>query len=461
MQRFSRRKGLTFEAVPTQYTRSSNYRSRFFAKHPSPTGKYRCAYCGKKKPKDKITIDHIFPVHCMEEYPAVRRRAALLGIHGSNDMKNLCTACMRCNQKKEAKEHKKRNRVKARKNKRIFAFTWLAMVILVSLTLASYLIGGSNDFLGVDRTDSEVEVTIPENVTQDQLTDILYKSHAIDKPEFFSLFCKFTTEMEYFEPGTYTIKTNYDYKQLVNTLQSGPDLGEEITVMFREGITVQQLAALLEENGLHTADEILEACNSSDYDSYSDVAAITNTSDRYYKLEGYLFPDTYQFFENDTVESILDRFLNNFENKLTDEMRDDIAKSGYTTDQIITLASIIQAEAANTDDMYMISAILRNRLENGAEHDIHTLDCDSTVYYPYKTANDAPEGFVSSYSTYDNSGLPAGPICNPGLEAIKAAIYPSEEGSEYYFFCHDSDGTPYYASTMDDHLMNMAEAGLL
>ena len=140
--------------------------------------------------------------------------------------------------------------------------------------------------------------------------------------------------------------------------------------MFREGITVQQLAALLEENGLHTADEILEACNSSDYDSYSDVAAITNTSDRYYKLEGYLFPDTYQFFENDTVESILDRFLNNFENKLTDEMRDDIAKSGYTTDQIITLASIIQAEAANTDDMYMISAILRNRLENGAEHDL-------------------------------------------------------------------------------------------
>lgn len=103
MQRYCRRRNLTFEAVPTQYTRSSNYRSRFFAKHPSPTGKYRCAYCGKKKTKDKITIDHIFPVHCMEEYPAVRRRAALLGICGSNDMKNLCTACMRCNQKKEAK----------------------------------------------------------------------------------------------------------------------------------------------------------------------------------------------------------------------------------------------------------------------------------------------------------------------------------------------------------------------
>ena len=309
--------------------------------------------------------------------------------------------------------------------------------------------------------DAEVEVTIPENVTQDQLTDILYKSHAIDKPEFFSLFCKFTTKMSYFDAGTYTIQTNYDYKQLVNTLQSGPDLGEEITIMFREGITVRQIAALLEENGLHTADEIMEACNSSDYDKYSDIAAITNGDDRYYKLEGYLFPDTYQFFENDTVESILDRFLDNFNSKITDEMRDQITKSGYTMDQIITLASIIQAEAANTDDMYMISAILHNRLEHGEEHDIYTLDCDSTQYYPYKTADEAPDGYTSSYSTYNNNGLPAGPICNPGLEAIKAAISPSPEGSDYYYFCHDSEGNPYYAATMDEHMMNLANAGLL
>lgn len=109
----------------------------------------------------------------------------------------------------------------------------------------------------------------------------------------------------------------------------------------------------------------------------------------------------------------------------------------------------------------MISAILRNRLENGAEHDIHTLDCDSTVYYPYKTANDAPEGFVSSYSTYDNSGLRQARSATRVLKLLRRQSIRPEEGSEYYFFCHDSDGTPYYASTMDEHLMNMAEAGLL
>lgn len=367
-------------------------------------------------------------------------------------------------QQKEAKEHRKRNKVKARKNKRIFTITWIAMVVLVSLMISSYLIGGSNDFLAVGRMETEVEVTIPENVTREELTDILYQCHAIEKPEFFSLYCRLTTNMDYFVAGTYKVQTNLDYEALINELQGGPDLGDEVTVMFPEGMTVEQFAAILEENGLHTKDEILEACNSSDFDSYDAVSRIPNADEKYYKLEGYLFPDTYNFFENDSVEAILNRFLNNFENRLDDELRADIATSGYSLDEIVTLASIIQAEAANTDDMYMISAILHNRLRDGAEHDIYSLDCDSTLYYPYKSASDAPEGYISRYSTYLNSGvsgLPAGAICNPGLDAIDAAVHPSKEGSEYYYFCHDGDGNPYYAATMDEHMMNLAEAGLL
>ena len=366
-------------------------------------------------------------------------------------------------QRKEAKEHRKRNKVKARKNKRIFTLTWLAMVVLVSLMIASYLIGGSNDFLAVDRIKTEVEVTIPENVTREELTDILYQCHAIEKPEFFSLYCMLTTDMDYFTEGTYKIQTDMDYEALINQLQGGPDLGEEITVTFPEGMTVEQFATILEENGLRTKEEILEACNSDLFDSYDSVSKIPNVDQKYYKLEGYLFPDTYNFFQNDTVEAILERFLDDFEYRLSDELRANIATSGYTLDEIVTLASIIQAEAANTDDMYMISAILHNRLRDGAEHDIYSLDCDSTLYYPYKSAADAPEGYVSRYSTYPNgvSGLPAGAICNPGLAAIDAAVHPAEEGSEYYYFCHDSDGTPYYAATMDEHLVNLEKAGLL
>ena len=368
--------------------------------------------------------------------------------------------------RKEAREHRKRNRVKSRKNKRIFAFTWLAMIVLVSLMISSYLIGGSNDFLAVDRMESEVDVVIPEDVTQEQLTEILHSCHAIEKPEFFTLYCMLTTKIDYFPSGEYTIRTNMDYEALINELQAGPDLGEEITVMFPEGMTVVEFAEILAENGLSTKDEILEACNSTLFDQdYEDVAAIQNVDDRYYKLEGYLFPDTYNFFEKDSAEAILKRFLNNFEHRVDEEMRADIEKSGYSLDEIVVLASIIQAEAANNEDMYMISAVLHNGLRDGAAHNIFSLDCDSTLFYPYNGKSEAPEGYLSDYSTYSSlggvSGLPAGAICNPGLEAIRAAIYPAEEGSTYYYFCHDSSRNAYYAATMDEHTANLRKAGLL
>ncbi len=367
--------------------------------------------------------------------------------------------------RKEARAHRKRNRVKARKNKRIFTFTWLVMIVLASLTISSYLIGGSNDFLGINRMESEVEVTIPENVTQEELTDILYSSHAIDKPEFFSLFCKLTADIDDFQPGEYNIKTNLDYKALVNELQAGPTLGDVVKIMFPEGLTVVELAELLEENGLSSKDEILEVCNSDYFDeTHESIGKIDNAENKYYKLEGYLFPDTYEFYEKESAQSIIKRFLNNFENRIDEEMRADIKASGYTMDEIIVMASIIQGEAANTDDMYMVSAVLHNRLRDGSSHAIYSLDCDSTLYYPYNSRAEAPEGYFSDYSTYASlggvNGLPAGAICSPGLEAIKAAIYPAAEGSEYYYFCHDSNRTPYYAATMEEHQANLVAAGL-
>lgn len=369
-------------------------------------------------------------------------------------------------QQKEASEHRKRNRLKARKNKRIFTFTWLAMILLVSLMIASYLIGGSNDFFAVGRIQSTVEVTIPENATLEQISKLLHESHAIEKPEFFSLYCKLTSDdiSEDFPAGTYSIDTALDYEGLINSFSTGPDLGEEIPIMFREGLTAREFAALLEENGLYTMDEILEALNSASFNGHSDIAAIPNADEKYFKLEGYLFPDTYNFFENDTLEAIIERFLTNFENKITDEMRADIQKSGYSLDEIITIASIIQAEAADTEDMYKVSAVLHNRLRDGEEHDIYFLDCDSTLYYPYNSGTKPSEDFTSRYSTYSPNGvngLPAGAICSPGLDAIMAAIYPSEEYSYAYYFCHAEDGTAYYAATMDEHLVNQAAAGLL
>lgn len=364
-------------------------------------------------------------------------------------------------EKNRKKEHRQRDKVKSHKNRRIFRIVWLAMVVLVGLSLASYLISGSNDFFAIGKPEGSVAVEIPEGVTEKQLANILYEAGAINEPEFFALYCAVTTDMEYFGPGSYSVPTNLDYEGIISTLQYSQDVRKEVEITFQEGMNIEEMAAKLEENGVASADEILAAANTSDFDQYDMIGAITNADQKYYKLEGYLFPDTYWFYEDEDIDSVLGKLLNNFQIRVTSDIVEQVENSGYSLDEIITMASIIQQEAANKEDMYMVSAVLHNRLEWGNEVDIYTLGCDSTMFYPYRTAEDAPAEYTSKYNTYEISGLPAGPICSPGIDAIRAALNPSEEGSDYLYFCHDAEGNAYYASTEEGHYENRVAAGLV
>ncbi len=164
------------------------------------------------------------------------------------------------------------------------------------------------------------------------------------------------------------------------------------------------------------AEDFLEAINSSDFDNYDVIAPLATVTGKYYKLEGYLFPDTYDFYKGEEiVGSVVGKLVYNFQNKV-ESLMEDIQASGMTLDQIVTLASIIQREAANTQDMYNVSAVLHNRLDFGAQAGIYRLECDSTIYYPYHTAEDVPaDGALpyGNYNTYEIQGLPAGAICQP------------------------------------------------
>ena len=364
-------------------------------------------------------------------------------------------------EKSQRKAHKKRNKIKSAKNKGIFRVVWVVMVMLVGITLAGYLVEGANDFLAVGRSDGTATVTIPEDVTAEELSKLLYKSGAINKEEFFNIFASITADFEYFEPGTYVIDKKMDYQGIISYLQGGIDNLEVVTITFHEGMSVVEVAEKLEQNGVASKEDILEACKSQNYNNYDMIDRIKNDDERYYLLEGYLFPDTYDFYLNEDVKSVVGKFLNNFQVRITSDIYEKIENSDLTLEEIITLASIIQAEAANKADMYIISAILHNRLESGASMDIYTLGCDSTMFYPYKDRYEAPSGYLSDYNTYEISGLPAGPICSPGIDAIKAAVSPSAEGAGYYYFCHDSDGNAYYARTAAEHEANLVEAGLV
>lgn len=229
-------------------------------------------------------------------------------------------------------------------------------------------------------------------------------------------------------------------------------------ITFIEGSTLTECFKLLEENGVASFDDLMNVAQNyafNDYKIYSDIPVDEN---RCFKLEGYLFPDTYDFFLDEAPESVIARFLSNTDVKITDEMRNRATELGYTMDEIIVIASVIQAEGAFPDDASTIAGIIYNRLDDGIK-----LQMDSTYFYVEEDiASYVGEGnkadYKEDYDTYTCYSLPQGPVCNPGMFAINAALYPEE--TDYYYFCHDKDGNTYYAKTYSEHLRNCDKAGL-
>lgn len=364
----------------------------------------------------------------------------------------------RSQRRRRNKEHRRRNRQKGKRNRRIFKLVWFVMVIFLGLATAQLLLMGMDDMLAIGRQSLSVTVEIPRDADTEEVAEILEDSGVIEEPAFFRLYSFLTKSDGYYQNGTFELRTDMDYEALINQLQSNTARVDTVRITFPEGLNVQEVAQLLEENGVCTAEDALAAADSDELDGFDLISAISNGDERYYKLEGYLFPDTYEFYRDEDPVDALSRLVRNTDRKLTQDMRDQIAAMDMTVDEILTIASIIEAEAADEEDMYIISSILHNRLENGAETGTAQLGCDSTVYYPYRTAELAPEGFTSTYNTYQITGLPPGPICNPSLAAIEAAITPAD--TNYYYFCHDADGNAYYAETSSGHQQNLERAGL-
>ena len=358
--------------------------------------------------------------------------------------------------------HALRNEEKARKNKSFFRLMWFSFVLMASLLAAKYLVGGVNDMLAIGRQPVNVTVEIPKNATSAQVTQILYKIGAIRDEKWFSLFSKLTKAPKTYGGGSYQITTDMDYEELINSIQSRQNRVDTVKITFTEGMNAQEIAAKLEKNGVCSAQDALNAFNTTKLDAdYDLIASLPKNSARYYRLEGYLFPDTYQFFKNDDAQNVVEKMISNCNKKLTKQIRDKAKAEGLTVDQMITLASMIQAEAANKEDMYKVSSVFHNRLAS-KDSTLQHLDSDPTTFYPYRQKALIPANirntYKSRYDTYTVKGLPAGAVCNPGLDAIDAALNPADTSD--YYFCHSKEGKAYYAETLYQHKINLKKAGL-
>ena len=238
---------------------------------------------------------------------------------------------------------------------------------------------------------------------------------------------------------------------------SSEEAPKTVRITFPEGYTFTRMAEKLEENGVCTVEGLMDVVNSYDFSKYPLVAAIPEDENRCFRLEGYLFPDTYDFYTDSDPEDVLGKMIRNTENRITDAYRARAKELGYTMDEILTIASLIQGEAGNPQEIGKISSIVHNRLKAGMK-----LELDAFINYVEKWIKPFIGGDINRYNSYYNTykcaALPSGPICNPGIAWIKAALYP--EDTDYLYFVNDANGNYYYASTYEEHLENCEKAGV-
>ncbi|MGN0686506.1 MAG: endolytic transglycosylase MltG [Oscillospiraceae bacterium] len=378
---------------------------------------------------------------------------------------------------RKRRRKKKKNRINhTRTFGQIFLGALLSVVsICVGTFLAVKLITAMKDFTGMAKESHEYEIVVSEDMGVDQIAAVLHENGIIEMPSLFKMYLNLSGKGNGFLNGEYIVKSNMSYDIIVSTLKTVKTYTETVMVMIPEGSTAQDIGRILEENYVCRAKDF-ELYYKSKINKYDFEEQIPDSDDRFYYLEGYLFPDTYQFYviddlkENpnfDTLEyakAAANKMYSNFENKITKGIEYRAKELGFTLDEVIILASLIQKEGTNEENFAMISSVFHNRLNNRGE--FPCLQSDTTYTYIDNcikpeipdSAGDTFDDILAAYDTYQCEGLPAGAVCNPGLDAIKAALYPAD--TNYFYFLASEDGAFYYAETNEEHEQNIIDAAL-
>ncbi len=319
-----------------------------------------------------------------------------------------------------------------------------------------------NGTLVIDKnTEGAVVLVVEMGDSTGDIADKLLEMGLINNTFVFSLMSKVNGFDGAYVAGTHYLIPGLSYDEIMYFLTLEPS---QVTVTIPEGTTYVELKAILHEAGLNFDDAEFDECmNSPDlFVDYDFISSIEIDPERDYILAGYLYPDTYKFDVNASPETIIRKFLNNMENKLYDEYYARAEQIGMSMDEVITLASIIQQESGKVSDMMYISAVFHNRL-NSDDESMRFLGSSATINYlvelqggtPSLLHTEAETSIDSPYNTYTNPGLPPGPICMPGLDAISAALYP-EPNCGYMYFCATGDGGTAFAVTLAEHEENVA-----
>ncbi|MBR5804538.1 MAG: endolytic transglycosylase MltG [Clostridia bacterium] len=342
------------------------------------------------------------------------------------------------------------------------------VVYLISVFSVRYFL--SNYINPVDVHDATpIEVVIPESASASRIAQILYNARGEDEKGLitntavFKVYVDFIGKASSLQAGTYILSRNMTLKQIVDVICEGNGQKEVVKFTIPEGYTVLDIAkTLLDKNLIPDESKFLSLCESREAnESFSFIAQLPESAEksRTFIMEGYLFPDTYEVYADGSVQAIIIKFVNRFNDVFTEDYLLRAEELGMTVDEVVTLASLIEREAKNADDFGKVSAVFHNRLKEGMK----LQSCASLSYilginkYTFSSSEMETD---SLYNTYKYEGLPVGPICNPGETAIRAALYPNQEYLDdgYLYFCNGNislSSDLVFAKTYEEHQKNV------
>ena len=349
----------------------------------------------------------------------------------------------------------------------------LVLVVLLALAVGGALLFARNEISGNGRPGAEVTVSIPQGSGVSTIAQKLKDAGVIRSAYLFRWYVGQKGAASKLQYGDFTLqKSACSYDAIIAALSTYAK-AETVRVTIPEGTTAIAIAQKMEAAGLCSAEDFLKEANEGDFSKYTFWQYVPDDApDRFMKCEGYLFPETYEFLKDDTVHNYVATFYAQFDAQITEEMYAELEKQDMTLPELITLASFVQEEAGNSQDSN-VAQVFRNRLADGSPYprlqsntSSHIQSDDDNNYLwnwvaPYYGGWDKiPENIVAAYDTYSCTGLPAGPISNPGLAAIKAALTPEpdEAAKNAYFFVTDLKGSYYYAHTLSEHNANCKTA---
>ncbi len=331
----------------------------------------------------------------------------------------------------------------------------IGIVFFSSFVSYTYLVDKYNNPISLDSividTETAVSFKIEKGASTSDIAKSLKEQDLITNASIYRFLSKFNGYDGNYKAGTYTLCPGLNYEEIMVILTSNP---ESVKITIPEGFTTKQIANRLEANGVCSAADFLKAVETQDLSSYSFISKHKN---REYRLDGYLFPDTYEFDINASPDTIIYKMLNRFNDIYKPDYYTKAEEIGLTQDQVIILASLVEKEAALSSERPMIAGVFMNRLHSS---DLKKLQSCATIRFAYarqfgttlETVTKENTTIEDLYNTYKYEGLPPGPICNPGADSIEAVLNYTHH--EYYYFVARTDNSNghIFSHTYEEHV---------